>query len=67
MEWGSWFCRHHIRIRPKEPLSIKVDHVFRIFGDPDFGFPRNVGDEGLHPATVLEGGDEDQACFATGE
>lgn len=45
----------HVRIRPEEPLSIEVDHVVRVFGDPDFGFPGDVGDEGLHGAAVLEG------------
>lgn len=61
---GFW---HHVRIRPEEPLAIKVDHVVGVFGAPDVGFPGDVGEVGLHGFAVLEGGDEDQACFAACE
>ena len=44
-----------------------MDHVVGVSGDPPLGFPGNVGDEGLHGAAVLEGGDEDEARFAVGE
>jgi len=60
----SW---HHVWIRPEEPLAVEVDHVVGVFGDPDFGFPGDVRDEGLHGAAGLEGGDEDEARFAAGE
>ena len=63
----SWHCRHHIRIRPEEAFAVEVDHVVGVFGNPDFGFPGDVGEEGLHGAAVLEGGDEDQARLAAGE
>ena len=38
-----------------------------VFGDPDFGFPGEVRDEGRHGAAVLEGGDEGEVSFAAGE
>ena len=63
----SWLCWHHIWIRPEKPLAVEVDHVVGVFGDPDFGFPGDVRDEGLHGAAVLEGGDEHEARFAAGE
>lgn len=44
-----------------------MNHVVGVFGDPDFGFPGDVGDEFLHCAAVFEGGDENGACLATGE
>lgn len=44
-----------------------MDYVVRVFGDPDFGLPRDPRNEGLHGAAVLEGGDEDEACFAAWE
>ncbi len=63
----SWFCRDHVWIRPQESFAVEVDHVVGVFGDPDLGFPRDVRDERLHGATVLEGGDEHEARFAAGE
>ena len=59
--------RHHIRIRTEESLVVEVDHVVGVFGDPDFGFPGDVRDEGLHGAAVLEGGDEHEVSFGAGE
>ena len=59
--------RYHVWIRPKEPFAVKVDHVVRVIGDPDFRFPRDVRDEGLHGAASLKRGDEDEARFATRE
>lgn len=63
----SWLCRHHIRIRSGEAFAVEVDHVVGVIGDPDFGFPGDVGEEGLHGAAGFEGGDEDEARFAAGE
>jgi len=57
----SW---HHIRVGAEEAFAVEVDHVFRVVGDPYFGFPGDVGDERLHGAAVFECGDEDQACLA---
>ena len=56
----SWLLmfRHHVRIRPEETLPVEVDHVVGVFGDPDFGFPGDVWDEGLHGAAAFEGGDK---------
>lgn len=58
---------HHIRIRPEAPFAVEVDHVVGVFGDPDFGFPGDVGEEGLHGAAGFEGGDKDEARLAAGE
>ena len=58
---------HHVRIRPEETLTVEVDHVVGVFGDPDFGFPGDVGEEALHGAAGLEGGNENKARFAAGE
>ncbi len=44
-----------------------MDHVVGVIGNPDFGFPGDVREEGLHGAPVLEGGDEYEARFAAGE
>lgn len=44
-----------------------MDHVVGVIGNPDFGFPGDVREEGLHGAPVLEGGDEDEARLAVGE
>ena len=55
---------HHVGIRPEEPLTVEMDHVLGVFGDPDFRFPSNVGNERLHAAPVFESGDEYQPCLA---
>ena len=33
---------HHVRIRPEKTLAVEVDHVVGVFGDPNFGFPRDL-------------------------
>ena len=63
----SWLWWHHIRIRAEEAFAVEVDHVVGVLGDPDFGFPGDVGEEGLHCAAGFEGGHEDEASLAAGE
>ena len=58
---------HHVWIRSEETLTVEMDHVVGVFGDPDLGLPGDLRDEGLHDAARLEGGDEYQAHFATCE
>jgi pyruvate carboxylase len=48
-------------------LAIEMDHVIGIFGDPNFGFPRELRQKGLHGATSLEGRHEHQTRRAASE
>ena len=59
-----WSC---IRIRAKETLTVEMDHVIRIFGNPHLGLPGNMRQKGLHGAAGLKGGHENQPCLAVRE
>lgn len=54
----SW---HRIRIWAEEAFAVKVDEMVGGFGDPHFGLPRDLAEEGLHGFAGFEGGDEDEA------
>jgi hypothetical protein len=51
-------------IRSKEALAIKMNHVVRGIGDPDFSLPRNFTDVLQETSTIEKSGHEHQACFA---
>lgn len=59
--------RHRVRIRAEEAFAVEVDEVVGGFGDPDFGFPRDLAEEGLHGFAGLEGGHKNQAGGAAFE
>jgi len=44
-----------------------MNHVVRVFRDPDLRFPGDLRDEGLHRAAGFEGSDEHQTRRAAGE
>jgi hypothetical protein len=59
--------RRCVRIRAKELVTVKMDHVGRVFGDPNFGFPSNGAKEGLHHAARAERCHKDKSRLAPGE
>ena len=64
---GYWPTGHHVGIRSKEAFAVEVDQVVWGFGDPDFGFPRDVREEAAHGVSRRECRDEDQTGGGTGE
>ncbi|MEI6175793.1 MAG: hypothetical protein WCS43_02780 [Verrucomicrobiota bacterium] len=44
----------------KKSLTVKVDHVVRRIGDPNFGFPCDGFREAGENVTICKGGEKDQ-------
>jgi hypothetical protein len=60
-------CWHSVRIWSKEPFTVEMNHVSRIFGNPHFGLPSNLRNECLHRLSRFERRDKHKSCVATGE
>jgi len=59
--------RQHVRIRTQKTLAVEMNQVVRVFGDPYFGFPRDMRQERLHRSAAFKSSDEDKARFAPSE
>lgn len=50
------------QIRTQEAFTVEVDHVGRVVGAPDLGFPCNLVDVLAELGSVGETGDVDETC-----
>src|SRR5208282_2578510 len=69
---GGWVSSsinfwHYIGIRAEKPLSVEMNQMLRVFGNPHFGFPGNLREKTPHDFSRGKRGDKNKASFATSE
>ena len=54
-------------MRPQIPIPVKMDQMARRVGNPDFGFPSDVGQIARHDGAGRKGGHIDQSAGCAAE